>query len=70
MPIDPMGTAPGLTAKPDEPKILNLRCRNASCDCMQAIEVTPPGMPGVHRYQCVKCKNTWGVNVGGTFNLY
>ena len=68
MPIDPSGTEPGLVSKPEEPKKINLRCRNGSCDSMEALDVTPPGVPG-HRYQCVKCKNTWGINTGGSFNF-
>jgi len=68
MPIDQKGTEPGLVNAPKEPKPVNLRCRNSGCDSMTAIEVTPPGTPG-HRYQCTRCKNTWGINTGGSLDL-
>lgn len=67
MPIDPRGTAPGLSpgAKPQE-KVLNLKCRDRRCDGMTAIQIeVPSGLHGRRIYRCTKCNHTWGVPVGG-----
>lgn len=70
MPIDPAGTTPGLTPKKEEPAKVNMRCRNANCDSIVAIEVKLEGQEGGHRmYQCCKCKQTRGVAVGGSVTL-
>lgn len=77
MNFDPKGTTPGLTseAKP-EPKIHHLKCRANSCDSVQAIEITSNGGQadgaGVSHnrlYQCIKCKHSWAIGVGGNVNL-
>lgn len=71
MPIDPSGTAPGLTPKTEEVETLNMRCkRHPQCDSMLVIEMKHQGIAAGHRmYQCVKCKMSWGVAVGGSVNL-
>lgn len=69
MPIDQTGTNPGLVAQEHKPSEVHIRCKNPSCDSINAIEITPPGQPGVRRYQCSKCKHSHGVQVGGAFDL-
>lgn len=70
MPIDPAGTTPGLTPKAEEAPTVHIRCKNPSCDSINAIELKIPGMQGGSRlYQCVKCHRTHGVAVGGAFEL-
>ena len=69
MPIDPTGTAPGLIGQKDKPAEVLMRCKNQSCDSISAIEITPPNQGGARLYQCVKCKRTHGVQVGGAFEL-
>lgn len=67
MPIDPAGTAPGLSspASIDAPRV-HMKCKRAECDSILAIEVKHPGTVGGHRmYQCVKCKASWGITTGG-----
>ena len=68
MPIDHAGTKPGLTPQEEAPNHINLRCKNVGCDSITAIELPSPG-PGLRMYQCVKCKMTRGVNVGGAIYL-
>lgn len=70
MPIDPVGTAPGLVTgvTPEAPK-LHLRCKRPECDSILATEVHHPGMSGRRLYQCVKCRTSWGVNTGGPIDL-
>lgn len=71
MPIDPAGTTPGLSPSTEEPESLNMRCKSfPQCDSMLAIEMTHAGIPAGRRmYQCVKCKRSWGVPVGGSVDL-
>jgi hypothetical protein len=71
MPIDPAGTTPGLQPKTEEIPTINLRCKSyPSCDSLLAIEVKLPGAhPANRMYRCVKCQRTWGIAVGGSFNL-
>lgn len=59
------GTTPGLT-QPESPKALNLKCRRDGCKSITAIEITQEGFRG-RRYQCVDCKHTWVIDVGGSF---
>ena len=66
MPVDPKGISPGVVSVPEEPREINLKCRNPNCPSIKAIELPTPGMPG-HRYQCVRCKNVWSINLGGAF---
>lgn len=68
MPIDIKGTAPGLVNSPEKPKEIFLKCRNANCSSKKAIDVSVPGVPG-HRYQCVVCKHTWSINIGGSVDI-
>jgi len=76
MNFDPKGTAPGINAgEPPAAKTLHVKCRNDSCDSIQAIEiVTEPVRPGAgashnRLYQCVKCHHTWNMPVGGSVNF-
>jgi hypothetical protein len=70
MPIDPTGTTPGVTKPNDNPDHIHLTCKNPQCDSIVAIEVKMPGQtPGTRMYQCVKCKRTWGIAVGGGVDL-
>jgi len=70
MPIDPAGTAPGITPKIDEPPVLNMRCKSPHCDSMTAIEMKHAGLPsGTRMYQCTKCKRSSGIPVGGSVDL-
>jgi hypothetical protein len=69
MPVDPAGTSPGLSPTKEEPKKLNAKCRSGNCDSIQVYDVSVDGVPG-KRYQCVKCKHTWAVNPGGSFNVF
>jgi transposase-like protein len=70
MPIDPTGTAPGLTGQvPEEPKHLHMKCKNPSCDSISVVEVHLPNNPGRHLYRCVKCHTSWGVMTGGSVDL-
>ena len=71
MPIDPAGTAPGITPKVEEPPVHNMRCKSyPQCDSMTAIEMKHPGLPaGSRMYQCTKCKRSWGIPVGGSVEL-
>jgi len=71
MPIDPAGTTPGLQPpQAEDPPKVHLKCKNASCNSILAIEMKFAGQPGGRRmYQCVKCHLTWGVPVGGSVDL-
>jgi hypothetical protein len=70
MPIDPAGTAPGLTPKTEEPPKVHIRCKNPTCSSILAIELKLEGMsPGHRLYQCCVCKRTHGVSLGGAFEL-
>jgi hypothetical protein len=73
MPIDPTGTSPEPVAEaPEEVQTVNLKCKRDGCDSMTAIELKIPGhnaATGRHMYACKKCKLTWSVNIGGTFNF-
>jgi len=66
MPVDPTGTKPGLVSNEKKPDEVHIRCK--SCGHMVAIEITPKGARG-RMYQCVKCKQAWGIDVGGGVNL-
>ncbi len=76
MSFDPRGTAPGLMpeAKP-EPKVQHMKCRNQNCSSIQAVEIStgssPEGAGAAHNrlYQCVACKHTWTLGVGGAVSL-
>ena len=71
MPIDPAGTTPGLQQPlVEEPPKLNLKCRNPSCDSILAIEIKFPGqLDGRRMYQCVKCKTSRSIPVGGSVDI-
>jgi hypothetical protein len=68
MAIDPTGTRPGLQENaPKPPEEIHIRCKSGNCDSILAIELKIAGIIGPRRmYQCVKCKRTWGVPVGGS----
>jgi hypothetical protein len=69
MPIDPTGTEPGIVPNKEKPAEVLMRCKNESCGSITAIEITPPNLGGARLYQCVKCKRTHGIQVGGAFEL-
>jgi hypothetical protein len=69
MPIDPASTKPGLKPQPEEPKTLNMRCKNKGCDSMEVHEMPMPANTGRHIYRCIKCHTTWGVVTGGSVDL-
>jgi hypothetical protein len=76
MSFDPKGTTPGLmTESKPQPTIHHMRCRNENCTSIQATEIvmgsTPEGAGASHNrlYQCVKCRHTWTLGVGGSVNL-
>jgi hypothetical protein len=65
--IDPTGTQPGASTPAEEPKTVHMKCKTPECDSILAIELNHPGTGrGQHMYQCVKCRRTWGLAVGGT----
>ena len=68
MPIDLKGTEPGLVSAPEKPKEIALKCRNTACNSKRAIDVSVAGVPG-HRYQCVVCKHTWSIYLGGSLDI-
>lgn len=63
--IDPTGTKPGVVPSVEEVPKIDMKCRDSSCPSTQAIEMKIPGVPGQHLYQCVLCKRSWGISVGG-----
>lgn len=70
MPIDPKGTAPGVVPSAAEPEHIHMSCKSEDCDSIMAIEMKVPNQsPSERLYQCVKCKRTWGIAVGGSVNL-
>lgn len=69
MPIDPAGTKPGLQPEAEKPKTVNIRCKRAGCDSIEAVLMTPPNAQGRHLYRCAKCNMTWGIAVGGVFDM-
>ena len=69
MPIDPAGTKPGLAPQEPEIKTVNVRCKRSGCDSIEAVEMSGPYPMGRHLFRCAKCNMTWGVAVGGVFDL-
>lgn len=71
MPIDPGGTAPGLSGAAAEPlKSVNMKCKRPECDSMRVVEVLHPGAAAGRRlYRCIKCHTSWGVLTGGPVDL-
>jgi len=67
--IDPAGTTPGLVGQVEEPKKLNMKCKNAGCDSIQVVEVVLPVPSHQRAYRCVKCHRSFGATVGGGVNL-
>lgn len=64
--IDPTGTQPGVVRTEEEPKPVDMKCKNPNCDSILATELKTPGVGrGQHLFQCVKCKQSWSVSVGG-----
>jgi transposase-like protein len=64
--VDPAGTTPGLVpSNAEEIKKFHMRCKNTTCDSIEATEIGIPGQPHQRVYKCVKCHRTWGANVGG-----
>jgi hypothetical protein len=72
MPIDPTGTAPGVSIPPKEQEKVHMRCKREGCDSILAFEVRLPELEGGARrmYRCVKCHHTQGVLTGGPFNFF
>lgn len=49
---------------------ISMKCRNGrGCDSITAEIIVIPGQEAQRLYRCVKCKHTWGLNVGGSVNL-
>ena len=70
MPIDPAGTAPGLTKTEEEVPKIHMRCKSDKCDSILAVEVKVPGQPsGSRLYRCCKCNRTSMIPVGGSVEL-
>lgn len=76
MTFDPKGTTPGLAqSAPLEPKVIHLKCRRDGCTSIRAIEINQgqqvEGTGAAHNrlYQCVECKHTWPMSVGGSVNF-
>jgi len=73
MSFDQTGTNPGVESPIPEPKTLSLKCMNNGCKSIQAIEIVAAGTDSAathsRLYQCVKCKHSWAVPVGGSFNF-
>lgn len=72
MTIDPKGTTPGLPPQAQEkkPDLIHMACRNPhSCSSKTATVLQIPGQSSQRLYRCSKCQHTWGINLGGAFNL-
>jgi len=74
--FDPSGTSPGVVSPQVQgPKTQSMRCRNEGCPSLQAVEITPElnrenaGVPHHRTYQCIRCKHTWTMSVGGFVNF-
>ncbi len=81
---DPVKTKPKVYVAPPGPKlndspsypVVNAKCRRGvdnqtvgqSCVSLTAENMTPFGSNNV-RFRCTKCKYSWQVQVGGSFNL-
>lgn len=48
---------------PKKPKPVFMKCKNPKCTSIEVVEM--PYATGVRMYQCVKCKRTQTVMVGG-----
>jgi hypothetical protein len=47
-----------------------MRCKGPGCDSIRVMELKMPGQRSDSRaYQCVKCKRTFCLEVGGGFEL-
>ena len=70
MPIDPSGTAPGLTppATAEETKLF-MKCKRPECKSNEVVEVRHPGSASRRLYRCVKCHTSWGIMTGGPVDL-
>jgi len=75
--FDPKGTSPGLTqSAPERPKVFQMRCRRDGCTSARAVQIQAgprddeAGVaPSQRLYQCVECKNTWAMAVGGAVSF-
>jgi transposase-like protein len=45
-----------------------MKCRNPKCDSITAVQVKIPGRENIRMYRCVKCNQTFSINVGGQPN--
>ena len=50
-----------------EPQPIFMKCHNAKCDSIQAVEI--PYAAGTRLYRCVKCKNSFAIRVGGKMDI-
>lgn len=76
MTFDPKGTAPGLASgSAPEQKVHHMKCRRDGCSSARAIEISlgqqgdAAGAAHNRVYQCVECKHTWPMSVGGSVNF-
>lgn len=72
MSFDTKGTQPGLAgAKPEEPKVMHIKCKRDGCKSMRATEIggqnslENAGASHNRIYRCLECNTTWGVSTGG-----
>lgn len=69
MPIDHKGTSPGLVHEEAAELVLHMRCRNPNCDSINCIEFKAGSTRASRMYQCCKCKQCFGISVGGSIDL-
>lgn len=76
MAFDPEGTSPGLVQGTPSPKVINFKCREEGCTSLQAVEIKSGGQENpsagiAHNrtYQCVRCRHTFTLAVGGAVNF-
>ena len=69
MGIDLKGMTQGVVNVREDPKIVQMRCRNPKCDSIECFEIVIPGAEssGQRLYKCVKCGQPVTLAVGGSF---
>jgi len=71
MSIDHKGTAPGLIPETPKEPVHFMRCKEETCDSMEATEIRIEGQvhTGQRVYRCTKCGRPSSVQVGGYLNI-